>query len=71
MYVKKKKQRRMSVRRIVFLILLCGEVLMGRVCVRISMKGTCVTSACGKAYGLLVQLVVYFKSTVEFVSNLN
>jgi hypothetical protein len=43
----------MSVRKIV-LVLMCGEVLMERVCVRISMKGTCVTSACGKTSGLLV-----------------
>jgi hypothetical protein len=35
------------------------------------MKGTCVASACGKAFGLLVQLVVSLKSTVEFMSNLN
>jgi hypothetical protein len=34
------------------------------------MKGTCVASACGKASGILVQLVVSLKSTVEFVSNL-
>jgi hypothetical protein len=35
------------------------------------MKGTCVASACGKASGLLVQLVVSLKSNVGFVSNLN
>jgi hypothetical protein len=35
------------------------------------MKGTCVASACGKASGLQVQLVVALKSIVEFVSNLN
>jgi hypothetical protein len=35
------------------------------------MEGTCVASACGKASGLLVQLVVSLKSTVGFVSNLN
>jgi hypothetical protein len=35
------------------------------------MKGTCVASACGKASGLLVQLVVPFKSIVGFMSNLN
>jgi hypothetical protein len=35
------------------------------------MKGTCVASACGKASGLLVQLVVSLKSTVGFVSNIN
>jgi hypothetical protein len=36
-YVKRKKEegRRMSVRKIVFLVLMCGEVLMGSVCVRI------------------------------------
>jgi hypothetical protein len=35
------------------------------------MKGTCVARACGKASGLMVQLVVSLKSTIGFVSNLN
>jgi hypothetical protein len=35
------------------------------------MKGTCVANACGKASGLLVQLIVSLKSTVGFVFNLN
>jgi hypothetical protein len=35
------------------------------------MKGTCVASACNKASGLLIQLVVSLKSTVGFVSKLN
>jgi hypothetical protein len=35
------------------------------------MKRTCVASAYGKASGRLVQLVVYLKSTVGFVSDLN
>jgi hypothetical protein len=35
------------------------------------MEGTCVASVCGKAFGLLVQLVVSLKSTVGFVSNFN
>jgi hypothetical protein len=35
------------------------------------MKGIVVASACGKASGLLVQLVVSLKSTVGFMSNLN
>jgi hypothetical protein len=35
------------------------------------MKGTFIASACGKASGLLVQLVVSLKSTVGFASNLN
>jgi len=37
----------------------------------LSMKGTCVGSAYGKASGLLVQLVVSPKSTVGFMSKLN
>ncbi len=32
---KKEKERWMSVRKIIFLVLMCGEVLMGSVCVRI------------------------------------
>ncbi len=35
------------------------------------MKGTCVGSACGKASGLLVQLVFSPKSTVGFVLKFN
>jgi hypothetical protein len=35
------------------------------------MKGTCVGSVCGKASGLLIQLIVSLKSTVGFVSKLN
>ncbi len=35
------------------------------------MEGTCAASACGKTFGLLVQLVFSLKSTVGFVSNLN
>jgi hypothetical protein len=35
------------------------------------MKGTRVASACSKASGLLVQLIVSFKSAVGFVSKLN
>jgi hypothetical protein len=54
------------------LTLMCGEVFMEKVCVRIKHeRRLCVTSTCNKASGFLVQLVVSPKSTVRFVSNLN
>ncbi len=59
-----------SVRR--ELVLMCGEVFMGKVCARIKHgRKLCVTSAYNKASGFFVQLVVPPKSIVGFVSNLN
>ncbi len=54
------------------LFLMCGEVFMEKVCVRIKhIRKLCVTSTCSKAFEFFVQLVVPLKSTVGFVSNLN
>jgi hypothetical protein len=54
------------------LVLMCGEVFMEKVCVRIKHgKKLCVASTCSKASGFFVQLVVPPKSTVGFVSNLH
>jgi hypothetical protein len=68
---KKKKGRRMSVRKIV-LVLMCGEVLMERVCVRIKHgRRLCVANTSNNASKFFVQLVVPSKSTVGLVSKLN
>ncbi len=54
------------------LILMCGEVFMEKVCVRIKHgRKLCVASTYNKAFEFFVQLVVPPKSTVGFVSNLN
>ncbi len=54
------------------LVLMCGEVLMEKVCVRIKHgRKLCVTSTCSKTSRFLVQLVGPPKSTVGFVSTLN
>ncbi len=54
------------------LVLMCGEVFMEKVCVRIKHgRKLCVASTCNKASGFLVQLVVPLKFIVGFVSNLN
>jgi hypothetical protein len=47
-----------------FLVLMCGEVFMEKVCVRIKHeRKLCVISTCSKASGFLVQLIVPPKST--------
>ncbi len=52
-----------------FLVLMCGEVLMEKVCARIKHeRKLCVTNTCSKASGFFVQLVVTPKSTIGFVS---
>jgi hypothetical protein len=54
------------------LVLMCGEVFMERECARIKHgRKLCVTSACSKAFGILVQLIILLKSTIGFVSKLN
>jgi hypothetical protein len=54
------------------LVLMCGEVFMGKVYARIKHgRKLCVANAYNKASGFFVQLVVPLKSTVGFVSNLN
>jgi hypothetical protein len=64
---KERKRRRKCEEE--FLVLMCGEVFMEKVCARIKHgKKFCVTSTCNKASGILVQLVVPPKSTVGFVS---
>ncbi len=69
-YVEKKKKGGWSVRK--DLVIMCGEVFMGKVCARIKHgRRLCVASTCTKASGFFVQLVVLSKSTVGFVSNLN
>jgi hypothetical protein len=69
-YGEKKKRGGGSVRK--ELVLMCGEVFMGKVCARIKHgRKLCVPSAYNKAFGFFVQLVVPLKSTVGFVSNLN
>ncbi len=63
-----KKERGGGVRK-KFLVLICGEVFMEKVCARIKHgRKLCVTNTCNKASGFLVQLVVPLKSTVRFVS---
>jgi len=70
-YVGRKKRRGGSVREF-FLVLMCGEVFMEKVCAKIKYgRKLCVTSTCSKASGFLVQLVVPSKFTIGFVSNLN
>jgi hypothetical protein len=67
---KKRKRRRRCEE--IFLVLMCGEVFMEKVCARIKHgRKLCVTSTCSKGSGFLVQLVVPPKSTVGFVSKLN
>ncbi len=67
---KKKKKGGGSVRK--ELVLMCGEVFMGKVCARIKHgRKLCVASAYNKASEFFVQLIVPPKSTVGFVSNLN
>jgi hypothetical protein len=66
-YGGKKRKRRKCEEE--FLIFMCGEVFMEKVCARIKHgRKLCVTSTCNKAFGFLVQLVVPPKSTVGFVS---
>ncbi len=63
---KEKKRRRCEEE---FLVLMCGEVFMEKVCAKIKHgRKLCVTSTCSKASGFLVQLVVPLKSTARFVS---
>jgi hypothetical protein len=67
----KERKRRMKCEE-GFLILMCGEVFMEKVCARIKHgRKLCVRSTCSKTSGFLVQLVVPPKSSVGFVSNLN
>jgi len=67
---RRKKRGGGSVRK--ELVLMCGEVFMGKVCARIKHgRKLCVVSTYNKASGFFVQLVVPPKFTVEFVSNLN
>ncbi len=55
-----------------FLVLMCGEVFMEKVCAKIKHgRKLCIVSTCSKASGFLVQLVVSPKSIVGFMSNLN
>jgi hypothetical protein len=69
-YGEKKKKGGGGVRK--ELVLMCGEVFMGKVCARIKHgRKLCVASAYNKASGFFVQLVFPPKSTVGFVSNLN
>jgi len=66
----KKKKEGWSGRN--FLVLMCGEVFMEKVCARIKHgRKLCVANTCSKTSGFFVQLVVLPKSTVGFVSNLN
>jgi hypothetical protein len=54
------------------LVLMCGQVFMKKMCARIKHgRKLCAASTCSKTSRFLVQLVVPFKSTVGFVSNLN
>jgi hypothetical protein len=63
---KEKKRRRCEEK---FLVLMCEEVFMKKVCARIKHgRKLCVTSTCNKASGFFVQLVVPPKSTIGFVS---
>ncbi len=64
----KEERRGRNVRKN-FLVLMCEEVFMEKVCARIKHgRKLCVTSTCSKASGFLVQLVVPLKSIVGFVS---
>jgi hypothetical protein len=64
---KKERKRRRCEEE--FLVLMCGEVFMEKVCARIKHeRKLCVTSTCSKASGFLVQLVIPPKSIVGFVS---
>jgi hypothetical protein len=54
-----------------FLVLMCGEVLMGGVCVRIKHERNLCSKCLWQSLWTSVQLVVSLKSTVGFVSNLN
>ncbi len=68
MYVGRKERGGGSVKDN-FLVLMCGEVFMEKMCSRIKYgKKLCVTSTCSKASRFFVQLVVPPKSTVGFVS---
>ncbi len=68
-YGKERKRRRCEEE---FLVLICGEVFMEKVCAKIKHgRKLCVTSTCSKTSRFLVQLVVPPKSTIGFVSNLN
>jgi hypothetical protein len=61
-----KKKRGRNVRK--ELVLMCGEVFMGKVCARIKHgRKLCVVSAYNKASRFFVQLVFPPKSTVGFV----
>jgi hypothetical protein len=54
------------------LVLMCGEVFMEKVCVKIKHgRKLCVASTCSKASECLFQLFVPLKSTIRFVSNIN
>jgi len=67
---KERKRRRKCEEE--FLVLMCGEVFMEKVCARIKHgRKLCVTSTCSKAFGLWVELVGPLKFTIGFVSNLN
>jgi len=64
-----KKERKKKRCEEEFLVLMCGEVLMEKVCARIKHgRKLCVTSTCSKASGFLIQLVVPPKSTIGFMS---
>jgi len=63
---KEKKRRRKCEGE--FLVFMCGEVFMEKVCARIKYERKLyVISTCSKTFGFLVQLVVPLKSTVGFV----
>jgi len=70
MQKRKEKKRRMCVRK-VFLVLMCGEVLMERVCVGIKHERNLCRKCLWQSLWTLVQLVVSPKSTVGFVLELN
>ncbi len=68
MYVGRKEREGGNVREN-FLVLMCGEVFMEKVCARIKYgRKLCVTNICSKASGFMGQLVDPPKSTVGFVS---
>jgi hypothetical protein len=63
---KERKRRRCEEE---FLVIMCGDVFMEKVCARIKHeRKLCVTNTYSKASGFSVQLVVHPKSTVGFVS---
>jgi len=65
----KEKKKRGKCEGEFFLVLMCGEVFMEKVCARIKYgRKLCVTNTCSKAFGFLVQLVIPPKSTVGFLS---